>query len=465
MSNHYDVLIVGGGPGGYVAAIRAAQLGLKTALVEKQHLGGICLNWGCIPTKALLKGAEVAQTLAHADVFGFSVGDVDFDFPKLVKHSRSVANRLIQGVAYLMKKNGVTVIDGYARITGKGRLDVERDGNTEAYRADHIILATGARPRDLPGIVADGERVWNYFHAIAPKALPSSLLVIGSGAIGTEFASLYRDLGVEVTLIEVLDQLLPQEDADVAALAARKFSDHGIQLKVATRVTQLDVGDDAVVCTLEDKQGQQQQLQVERVILAAGIQANIEDIGLESVGVETERGFIRTDPWGRTNVVGIYAIGDVAGPPCLAHKASHEGVVCIEKLAGVAGVHPVDRSQIPACTFCRPQIASQGMTEAVARQSGREIRVGRFDFQANGKAQAIGEAEGFIKTIFDARSGELLGAHMIGPEVTEQIQGFSIARSLEATEEDLAHAVFPHPTLSEAMHEAVLSALGREIHQ
>jgi len=464
MSTSFDVIVVGGGPGGYVAAIRAAQFGLSTAVVEKQHLGGICLNWGCIPTKALLKGAEVAHTLAHAADFGFTTGEVSFDLKRLVKHSRDVSARLSGGIGYLMNKNGITVVNGHARLSGKGRMSVESGGKTVEYRADHIILATGARPRPLPGIEPDGDRIWTYFEAMVPRALPDSLLVIGSGAIGVEFSSLYNDLGVDVTLVEVLDQVLPVEDAEVSAFARQQFERRGIRVKTSTRVTSLDKTGNSVTCTLQGPDGSEETVTVERVILSVGIQGNIEDIGLEALGVETERSFIKTDAWCRTNVVGVYAIGDVAGPPCLAHKASHEGVICVEKLAGVADVHPLDKTRVPGCTYCRPQVASVGMTETQARAAGKSVKVGRFNLQANGKALAIGEATGFVKTVFDAQSGELLGAHMIGPEVTEQIQGFGLAQSLEATDADLAHAVFAHPTLSEAMHEAVLDALGRAIH-
>ena len=464
MSTSFDVIVVGGGPGGYVAAIRAAQLGLNTALVEKKHLGGICLNWGCIPTKALLKGAEVAHTLAHAVDYGFSTGEVSFDLKRLVKHSRDVSARLAGGIGYLMDKNGITVVDGLASLAGKGKLSVETGGKTVSYRADHIILATGARPKALPGIVPDGDRVWSYFEAMVPEELPKSLLVIGSGAIGVEFSSLYNDLGVDVTLVEVLNTIMPVEDAEVSAFVLQQFERRGIKVRTSTRVQSLQKNSDSVTCELVAADGSCENINVERVILSAGIQGNIENIGLEQAGVETGAGFIVTDPWCRTSAVGVYAIGDVSGPPCLAHKASHEGVVCVEKLAGVADVHPLDKGRVPGCTYCRPQVASVGMTEAEARAAGRALNVGRFNLQANGKALAIGEATGFVKTVFDANSGELLGAHMVGPEVTEQIQGFGLALSLEATEADLAHAVFPHPTLSEAMHESVLDALGKALH-
>lgn len=465
LKQSYDVMVVGGGPGGYVAAIRAAQLGLKTALVEKQHLGGICLNWGCIPTKALLKGAEVAHTLAHLDQFGFSADNVQFDIKKLVKHSRDVSGRLTAGIDYLMKKNGIEAIDGFARLTGKGQLSVEGENGSSSYSADHIILATGARPRALPGIEPDGEQIWTYFDAMVPEQLPKSLLVIGSGAIGMEFASFYNDLGVEVTVVEVLDQVMPVEDAEVSAFVAKQYQQRGITVKTGTRVESVDKKSDSVTCLLTDKNSNTETLAVEKVLLSAGIQGNIDNIGLEALHVDTERSFINTDQWCRTNVVGLYAIGDVAGPPCLAHKASHEGVVCVEKLAGVAGVHPLDKDNVPGCTYSRPQVASVGMTEAQAKANGKVIKIGRFNFQANGKALAIGEAEGFVKTIFDRDYGELLGAHMVGPEVTEQIHGFGIAQALEGTEEQLMHTVFAHPTLSEAMHEAVLDACDQALHQ
>ena len=465
METAFDVLVVGGGPGGYVAAIRASQLGLKTALVEKQHLGGICLNWGCIPTKALLKGADVAHTLATASDYGFSTGKLAFDIAKLVSHSRNVSDRLVGGVAFLLSKNGVTVVDGNGSLSGKGKLAVEADGATVEYRADHIIIATGARPRALPGIEPDGDRIWTYFQAMVPEKLPTSLLVIGSGAIGVEFASLYNDLGVEVTLVEVLDKIMPAEDAEVSAFMRKEFEKRGIYVRTSTRVKSVQKGPDNVGCELVSASGETLEVEFERVLLCAGVQGNIEHIGLESVGVNTKGGFIEADPWGKTSAAGVYAIGDVAGAPCLAHKASHEGVVCVEKFSGVADVRPVNRDRVPGCTYCRPQVASVGMTEAQARKAGKALEVGMFNLQANGKALAMGEASGFVKTIFDRQSGELLGAHMVGPEVTEQIQGFGLAQSLEATETDLAHTMFPHPTLSESMHESVLDALGRALHQ
>ena len=460
----YDVIVVGGGPGGYVAAIRAAQLGLNTAVVEEKHLGGICLNWGCIPTKALLRGADIAHTLREMHTFGFSAADTGFDVAGLVRHSRATAERLAAGVGYLMKKNGIDVIEGRARLAGKHRLAVEAQGRSGDYKADHIILATGARPRELPGIRMDGQRVWSYFQAMVPEVLPASLLVIGAGAIGVEFASLYNDLGVEVTLVEALGQILPAEDTEIAAVARRAFERRGIKIHTQTRVEELVIQGEGLAARLRGP-GVDESITVARAILAVGVQGNIEGLGLEQLGVQTRNGFIQVDPWGRTSAVGVYAIGDVTGPPCLAHKASHEGVICVEALAGTGNVHPLDRDAIPACTYCRPQVASVGMTQAQAEAGGRAVRVGRFNLAASGKALAIDEAEGMVKTVFDAATGELLGAHMIGPEVTEQIQGFSIARALEGTEEDLARTVFPHPTVSEAMHEAVLDAMDRPLNQ
>ncbi|OAT75343.1 dihydrolipoyl dehydrogenase [Mangrovibacter phragmitis] len=465
MHDKYDVLIIGGGPGGYVAAIRAGQLGLRTALVEKQHLGGICLNWGCIPTKALLHGAEVAHSIAHANQLGFSVGEVSFNLQKLVQFSRTVSQQLTGGVEYLLKKNGVRVIDGTARLCGKGQVTVsDARGEKHEYRADHVILATGARPRALPGITPDGEYIWTYFEALQPERLPKSLLVIGSGAIGVEFASLYNDLGCKVTLVEQAPQILPVEDTEVSAAVRKSFERRGIQVHTQTLVTQAQVTDTGVCCTLKNASAEQF-LEVERVLLAVGVQPNIEDLGLEALEVGLDRGFIKTDAACRTNVFGLYAIGDVAGPPCLAHKASHEGVICVETLAGLAGTAPLDHDYVPGCTYARPQVASLGLTEATARARGRAIKIGKFALQGNGKALASGETEGFVKTIFDAETGELLGAHMVGAQVTEQIQGLGIARHLEATHESLLSVVFAHPTLSEAMHESILAASGKALHQ
>ena len=465
MTDKFDVLIIGGGPGGYVAAIRAAQLGLSTALVEQQHLGGICLNWGCIPTKAMLKGAEVGHTLKHLDTFGFSADNIQFDIAQLVAHSRGVSRKLTTGIAYLLKKNAVTVIDGRGRVSAKGVVTVSGEQGEAVYQARHIILATGARPRPLPGLAADGQKIWSYFDALVPTSVPPSLLVIGSGAIGVEFASLYSDLGSQVTLVEVAKHILPVEDHEVASLVQREFEQRAIRVLTQTRVSAVQGEVGALHCTLSLSDGSEQTVQVAQVLLAAGIQPNTEDMGLEALGVEFEKGFIKTDPWCRTSVAGLYAIGDVAGAPCLAHKASHEGVVCVEKLAGVDGVHPLNKNRIPGCTYARPEVASLGLTEAAARSSGHTIAVGRFDYQANGKALAMGESKGFVKTVFDADTGELLGAHMVGPHVTEQIQGFGIAQALEATDTELSDVIFAHPTLSEAMHEAVLAARDRALHQ
>ncbi|MGC0362575.1 dihydrolipoamide dehydrogenase [Rhodococcus sp. 27YEA15] len=458
-SGKYDLLVIGGGPGGYVAAIRGAQLGLRVALVERDALGGICLNWGCIPTKAMLHGADVAHTLGELDKYGFSSASVEFDITKLVEFSRGVSARLSGGIGYLMKKNGVEVIEGTATLVDKGVVAVGSD----EYRADHVIIATGARPRSIPGVTPDGDRVWTYFDALVPKELPASLLVIGSGAIGVEFASLYRDLGTEVTIVEAAPRVMPVEDDEVSGFVRKQFEKRGITIHTAATVSEVKVGADSVTVTVTESTGNAHQVTVDRVLVAAGITGNIEGLGLEELGIETARGAIVTDQWCRTSAFGIYAIGDVAGAPCLAHKASHEAVLCVEKLAGVDGVHPLDRDYVPGCTYARPQVASLGLTEKEATATGRRLRVGHFDLQASGKALAIGAAEGFVKTIFDDDTGELLGAHMVGPDVTEQIQGFGIARSLEATGDDLAAVVFAHPTLSEAMHESVLSALGRPL--
>lgn len=462
MTDKYDVLVIGGGPGGYVAAVRAAQLGLRTAVVERDRLGGICLNWGCIPTKALLHGADVAHSLAHAHEVGFTVDNVAFDMARLVDFSRQVSGRLSAGVEYLMRKNGIAVITGTARLAGKGLVEVTADSGTDRYRADHIIVATGARPRALPGLTPDGDRIWTYFEALVPEALPQSLVVVGSGAIGVEFASLYRDLGTDVTLVELAPQIMPAEDRSVSDFVRKRFEKRGIRVHTGSRVSAATVGDSSVDVTIETPAGREH-VTAERVLVAAGIQGNVEGLGLDDVGVEVSGGAIVTDEWCRTTTFGIYAIGDVAGAPCLAHKASHEGVLCVEKLAGVPHVRPLDTDLVPACTYGRPQVASIGLTEEQATLRGRHLRIGQFDLQASGKAQAIGEADGFVKTIFDADSGALLGAHMVGPEVTEQIQGFGITSSLEATDDDLAEVIFAHPTLSEAMHESVLAALGRPL--
>ncbi|MFO1154136.1 MAG: dihydrolipoyl dehydrogenase [Rhodospirillales bacterium] len=461
----FDLIVIGTGPGGYVTAIRGAQLGMKTAVVEEKHLGGICLNWGCIPTKALLRTAEVFENIKHAASFGLSVGNVAFDIKKVVERSRGVAGQLSKGVAFLLKKNKVTVFDGRGRLNGPGKVAVTKDGKPVAdLTAKHIVLATGARPRQLPGLEADGKLVWTYFEAMVPQALPKSLLVIGSGAIGIEFASFFRSLGSEVTVVEILDRILPVEDAEISDLARKAFEKQGFKILTSSTVKALQKGANDVTVTIADKDGKETQMTVERVLSAVGITGNTEDIGIEGTKVKVDRGHIVIDEWCRTGEPGVYAIGDVCGPPWLAHKASHEGVLCVEKIAGLQGLHPLDTSRIPGCTYSRPQIASVGLTEKAAKDAGYDIRVGRFPFIGNGKAIALGEPEGLVKTIFDKKTGELLGAHMIGAEVTELIQGYGVARSLETTEEDLIHAVFPHPTLSEMMHESVLSALGRAIH-
>jgi dihydrolipoamide dehydrogenase len=462
---NFDLVVVGGGPGGYVAAIRAAQLKMKVAVVEREHLGGICLNWGCIPTKALLRSAEVYHTMKHADAYGLTATGVGFDLGKIVKRSRSVAGQLSKGVAFLLKKNKVTVFDGHAKLVGKGKLSVTKDGKPVAdLTAKHIVLATGARARSLPGLEPDGKLVWTYKEAMVPPAMPKSLLVVGSGAIGIEFASFYRNLGAEVTVVEVLDRVLPVEDEEISAFAKKAFEKQGMKIVTGASVASLKKGADSVTATIKGADGTTSELTVERVILAVGIVGNVENIGLEGTGVKVDRAHVVVDKWLRTGEPGVYAIGDLVGPPWLAHKASHEGVICVEKIAGVNDVHPLDVRRIPGCTYCMPQVASVGLTEAAAKKAGRQVRVGRFPFVGNGKAIALGEPEGMIKTVFDAKTGELLGAHMIGAEVTELIQGYGVAMTLETTEAELMHAVFPHPTLSEMMHEAVLDAYGRAIH-
>ena len=464
----YDIIIIGSGPGGYVTAIRAAQLGFKTAIVEREYLGGICLNWGCIPTKALLRSAEILHYLQHAKAYGLSAGEVTYDPSAVVKRSRAVAKRLNDGVGFLMKKNKVAVIWGEAAIDAPGKVTVKA-GRGEApkgalgagaYAAKHIIIATGARPRVLPGIEPDGKLVWTYFEAMVPDRIPKSLLVIGSGAIGIEFASFYRTLGAEVTVVEVLPRILPVEDAEVAAFARKSFEKQGIKIFTGAKVTRLDQKADAVAATIDDGKGGTQTLAVERVISAIGVVGNIENLGLEKLGVKTDRGAIVIDGMCKTSVPGIYAIGDVAGPPLLAHKAEHEGVICVEAIKGLHP-HPMDQLLIPGCTYCSPQIASVGLTEQAAKDKKLDIRVGRFPFVGNGKAIALGEDQGLVKVIFDKKTGQLLGAHMVGAEVTELIQGYVIAMNLETTEEELMHTVFPHPTLSEMMKEAVLDAYGR----
>jgi len=461
----FDLIVVGGGPGGYVAAIRAAQLGLKTALVEREHLGGICLNWGCIPTKALLRSSEVYSLIKHADAYGFKVSGVEIDLAKIVDRSRKVAGQLSGGVKHLLKKNKVAVFDGQGALAGAGKVQVTKDGKPVAdLAAKHVVLATGARARTLPGLEPDGKLVWTYREAMVPAKMPKSLLVVGSGAIGIEFASFYRTLGAEVTVVEVLDRILPVEDADISAFAHKAFQKQGMKIMTATTVTGLKKGADNVTASLKDKDGKVSEITVDRVILAVGIVGNVENIGLETTRVKVEKTHVVVDAYSRTDEPGVYAIGDLTGPPWLAHKASHEGVVCVEKIAGVAGVHPLDVSNIPGCTYCTPQVASVGLTEAAAKAKGHQVRVGKFPFVGNDKAIALGEPEGLVKTVFDARTGELLGAHMVGAEVTELIQGYGIAKTMETTEAELMHTIFPHPTLSEMMHESVLDAYGRAIH-
>jgi dihydrolipoamide dehydrogenase len=475
--NNFDVLIIGAGPGGYVTAIRAAQLGFKTAIVEREHLGGICLNWGCIPTKALLRSAEIYHYMNHADAYGLSAKDISFDPTKVVARSRAVSGRLNMGVGGLLKKNKVQVIWGEAKVTKPGEVVVADTKKAimqpqnpipkgavgaGTYTAKHIIIATGARPRVLPGLEHDGKLVWSYFEAMVPKDIPKKLLVVGSGAIGIEFASFYSSMGADVTVVEIMDQVMPVEDAEISKIAQKQLEKQGIKFRLSAKVAALKKGADSVATIIE--QGTtKEEITFDRVIAATGVVGNIENLGLEALGVKTEKGCVVIDGFGRTNVAGLYAIGDVAGPPMLAHKAEHEGVICIEKIKGL-DAHPMKKEQIPGCTYCHPQVASVGLTEAKAKAAGYELKVGRFPFLANGKAIALGEDQGLVKTIFDAKTGRLIGAHMVGAEVTELIQGFVIAMGLETTEEELMHTVFPHPTLSEMMHESVLDAYGRVIH-
>lgn len=470
MADTFDLIVIGSGPGGYVTAIRASQLGLKTAIIEKEALGGVCLNWGCIPTKALLRSAEIYHYMQHAKDYGLSADNVSFDAAAVVKRSRGVSQQLNTGVGFLMKKNKVDVIWGTAKITAPGKLSVVAADNPPKgslgagdYTAKNIIVATGARPRALPGLEPDKKLIWTYFEAMVPEKMPKTLLVLGSGAIGIEFASFYKTMGVDVTVVEVLPQILPVEDEEIAAHARKRFEKQGMKIMTGAKVTGVTKHADSLTAHVEDAKGAKLDITVDRMISAVGVVGNVDGLGLEAIGVKIERGIIVTDGVGRTNVPGIWAIGDVAGPPMLAHKAEHEGVICVETIKGLH-THAMDKNKIPGCTYCTPQIASVGLTEKKAKEQGREIRVGRFPFIANGKAIALGEPEGLVKTIFDKKTGELLGAHLVGAEVTELIQGFVIAMNLETTEEELIHAVFPHPTLSEMMHESVLDAYGRVIH-
>ena len=475
----YDIIVIGGGPGGYVAAIRAAQLGFKTAVVEREHLGGICLNWGCIPTKALLRSAEILHYAEHASAYGLKLeGKVSPDPAAVVKRSRQVSQQLNGGVAFLLKKNKIDVIWGEAVISKVGEVKVTATKKPivqpqnpvpkgvqgeGTYNAKHIIVATGARPRALPGIEPDGKLIWTYFEAMKPEKFPKSLLVMGSGAIGIEFASFYRQMGAEVTVVEVLPQVMPVEDSEIAKVAQKKFEKLGLKILLSTKVTKVVKAADSITATVEDDKGKTQTITAERMISAVGVVGNIENLGLEALGVKTDRGCVVIDDYCRTNVPGVYAIGDVAGPPMLAHKAEHEGVICVEAIKGLHP-HAMEKTMIPGCTYCNPQVASVGLTEAKAKAAGYEVKVGRFNFTGNGKAIALGEPDGMIKTVFDAKTGKLLGAHMVGAEVTELIQGFVVAMNCETTEEELINTVFPHPTLSEMMHESVMDAYGRVIH-
>lgn len=469
MAESYDVIVLGSGPGGYVAAIRASQLGLKTAIVERENLGGICLNWGCIPTKALLRSAEVFHQIKHADAYGLSAGSAGFDLAKVVQRSRNVASQLNKGVTGLMKKNKIAVHMGEGKLGGKGTLRVTADGKATELSAKHIIVATGARARELPFAQSDGQRIWTYRHAMTPPEMPTELLVIGSGAIGIEFASFYADLGAKVTVVEMLDRVVPVEDAEVSDFLAKSLKKQGMTLLTGAGVESLKADGKGVAATIKTSDGKSAEHRFSHAIVAVGIAPNTENIGLEALGVKTTKGHIDTDPMCRTNVPGVWAIGDVTAPPWLAHKASHEGVIAAEAIAQELGnkdahPHAMDARNIPGCTYCRPQVASVGLTEAKAKEAGYEVKVGKFPFIGNGKAIALGETEGFVKTVFDAKTGELLGAHMIGAEVTELIQGYTVGKQAELVETDFIQTVFPHPTLSEMMHESVLAAFGRVIH-
>ena len=460
----YDLIVLGSGPGGYVAAIRAAQLGLKVAIVERENLGGICLNWGCIPTKALLRSAEIYHYMQHAGDYGLTAANISADIDAVVKRSRGVAKQLNQGVTHLMKKNKITVHMGDGKLTAPGKLTVTKDGMAEELTAKNIIIATGARARDLPKAKADGKRIWTYRHAMVPTEMPTRLLVIGSGAIGIEFATFYNDMGAKVTVVEMMDRIVPVEDADVSAFLEKALKQQGMDIRTSAGVGSVTPSETSVSVEIKGKDGSVTTEEFSHVIVAIGIVPNVENIGLEDLGIEPDKRFhIKTDPMGRTNVPGIWAIGDVTAPPWLAHKASHEGVIAAEAIAG-GHPHAMDPMNIPGCTYCHPQVASVGMTEAKAKEAGFDVKVGNFPFLGNGKAIALGEAEGFIKTVFDAKTGELLGAHMVGAEVTELIQGYTIGKTAELVEADFMHTVFPHPTLSEMMHESVLGAYGKMLH-
>lgn len=466
-TQNFDLIVVGGGPGGYVAAIRASQLGLKTALVEREHLGGICLNWGCIPTKALLRSSEIWHTLHELDAYGMAGQNFTFDIAKIVKRSRGVAKQLSGGIGHLLKKNKVTVFDGAGKLGGKEgarTVEVAKDGKPVAsLAAKSIILATGARARVLPGMEPDGSHIWTYKEALVPETMPKSLIVVGSGAIGIEFASFFKTLGADVTVVEMMDRVLPVEDEEISAFAAKSFIKQGMKLLTGAVVKGVKKAPGMVTATI-DQGGKTTDITAEKLISAVGIVGNVEGIGLEGTKIKIDKSHIVVDPYGYTGEPGVYAIGDLVGPPWLAHKASHEAIICVEHILGLHDSHPMDPTKIPGCTYCRPQIASVGLTEAKAKAAGYAVKVGRFPFIGNGKAIALGEPEGMVKTVFDAKTGELLGAHMIGAEVTEMIQGYVIARTMEAVEGDLMHTVFPHPTLSEMMHESVLDAYGRAIH-
>jgi dihydrolipoamide dehydrogenase len=466
----YDLIVIGAGPGGYVAAIRASQLGMKTAIIEREHLGGVCLNWGCIPTKALLRTAEVYTNMKHASAFGLKAEGIGFDLDGVVQRSRKIAKQLAGGVGYLMKKNEIDVVMGEARLAGSNgqgpAVSVRTKEGEKTLSARNVIVATGARARTIPkaGLEPDGKLIWTAREAMTPDAMPKRLLVIGSGAIGIEFASFYNAMGAETRVVEMVNRILPAEDEEVSAFARKTFEKQGIRIDTEAQVEKLEKGEDSVTARIKLKDGKTEEAEFDRVVLAIGITGNTEGLGLEEAGVKVERGHVMVDEWLSTGVPGLYAIGDVTGAPWLAHKASHEGVICVEKIAGRNDVHPLDVKRIPGCTYCNPQVASVGLTEARAKEAGHEVKTGMFPFQGNGKAIALGEQEGFVKTVFDAKTGELLGAHLIGAEVTELIQGFGIAMTLEATEEDLFHTIFPHPTLSEMMHESALDAFGRVVH-